>query len=127
MYFLTPLLVLPILRIRSNPQPSVSDEPGPASHSLLGMLQAQRFRYNHLDMAHLDEQLKAANTAGARNKLVVTDGVFSMDGDVAPLKEIIAIARRHDAQVAVDECHATGVLGATGRGTDELAGVLGQV
>lgn len=91
------------------------------------MLQAQRFRYNHMDMAHLDEQLKAATAAGARNKLVVTDGVFSMDGDVAPLKEIIAIARRHNAQVAVDECHATGVLGATGRGTDELQGVLGQV
>jgi glycine C-acetyltransferase len=78
-------------------------------------------------MAHLDAQLKAADAAGARNKLVVTDGVFSMDGDVAPLKEILAIARRHNAQVAVDECHATGVLGKTGRGTDELEGVLGQV
>ena len=90
-------------------------------------LQAQRFRYNHLDMAHLDEQLKAATAAGARNKLVVTDGVFSMDGDVAPLKEIVSISRKHGAIVAVDECHATGVLGATGRGTDELHGVLGQV
>jgi hypothetical protein len=90
-------------------------------------LQAQRYRYQHLDMAHLDEQLAAATAAGARNKLVVTDGVFSMDGDIAPLKELLAVARKHDAQVAVDECHATGVLGATGRGTDELAGVLGQV
>lgn len=78
-------------------------------------------------MVHLDEQLKAASAAGARNKLVVTDGVFSMDGDVAPLKAIIEISRQHGAIVAVDECHATGVLGETGRGTDELHGVLGQV
>jgi Aminotransferase class I and II len=82
-------------------------------------------RYRHMDMAHLDEQLTAAKDA--RIKLVATDGVFSMDGDVAPLKEIVALARKHGAQVFVDECHATGVLGATGRGTDELCGVLGQV
>ena len=64
-------------------------------------------------MAHLDAQLKAAK--GARIRLIATDGVFSMDGDVAPLKEIISLARKHDAQVFVDECHATGIIGETGR------------
>lgn len=88
-------------------------------------VQAERFRYRHMDMAHLDEQLHAARHA--RRRLVATDGVFSMDGDVAPLGEIVALARKHDAQVFVDECHATGIVGPTGRGTDEACGVLGQV
>lgn len=78
-----------------------------------------------MDMAHLDEQLTAAKDA--RMKLIATDGVFSMDGDIAPLKEIVSLARKHGAQVFVDECHATGVLGETGRGTDEACGVLGEV
>jgi hypothetical protein len=90
-------------------------------------VQAQRYRYKHLNMADLEAQLTAADRGGARLKLIVTDGVFSMDGDVAPLKEIVSLARKFDAQVAVDECHATGVLGATGRGTDEATGVLGEV
>ena len=88
-------------------------------------MQAQRFRYRHMDMTHLDEQLTAAKDA--RMKLIATDGVFSMDGDIAPLKEIVSLARKHGAQVFVDECHATGVLGETGRGTDEACGVLGEV
>jgi glycine C-acetyltransferase len=78
-----------------------------------------------MDMAHLDEQLREAK--GARKRLIATDGVFSMDGDIAPLKEIVALARKHNAQVFVDDCHATGILGRSGRGTDEACGVLGQV
>lgn len=78
-----------------------------------------------MDMQHLEEQLVAAKDA--RLKLVVTDGVFSMDGDIAPLGHIVDLAHSHGAQVVVDECHATGVLGASGRGTDEHHGVLGQV
>lgn len=89
------------------------------------LCKAQRLRYKHMDMADLDAQLRAA--AGARMRLIATDGVFSMDGDVAPLQEIVALARKHDAQVFVDDCHATGFLGATGRGTDEECGVLGKV
>lgn len=78
-----------------------------------------------MDMGDLEAQLVAA--AGARMRLIATDGVFSMDGNVAPLKEIVELARKHDALVFVDECHATGFVGATGRGTDEHAGVRGQV
>jgi glycine C-acetyltransferase len=78
-----------------------------------------------MDMADLERQLQAS--AGMRMRLIATDGVFSMDGDVAPLKEILALARKHDAQVFVDDCHGTGVLGATGRGVDEHWDVLGQV
>lgn len=88
-------------------------------------MQAQRLRFTHMDMNHLEEQLVAAKDA--RIKLVVTDGVFSMDGDIAPLDQIVELAHAHDAQVVVDECHATGVLGAKGRGTDEHHGVLGKV
>ena len=78
-----------------------------------------------MDMAHLEGQLKAAE--GSRIKLVATDGVFSMDGDVAPLKDILELTRRHGAYLFVDECHATGFLGPTGKGTDEYWGVTGQV
>ena len=81
--------------------------------------------YKHSDMADLEEKLKAA--AGARLKLIFTDGVFSMEGDIARLPEIVALAKRHDAIVAVDDSHATGVLGKTGRGTAEHFGLLGQV
>mmetsp|Transcript_3088 Transcript_3088/g.7719 ORF Transcript_3088/g.7719 Transcript_3088/m.7719 type:complete len:440 (+) Transcript_3088:273-1592(+) len=89
------------------------------------LCKAQRHRFAHMDMADLEEKLKAAS--GARVRLVATDGVFSMDGDIAPLAEICRLARKHDALVFVDECHATGFVGATGRGTDELCGVQGQV
>lgn len=86
---------------------------------------ASRQRYRNRDMADLDSRLSAA--AGARRKLVVTDGVFSMDGHVAPLDEICELAERHDALVMVDDSHAVGVLGATGAGTPELFGVRDRV
>jgi glycine C-acetyltransferase len=81
--------------------------------------------YRHSDMQDLEEKLKAAG--GARRRLVFTDGIFSMEGDIARLPEILALARTYDAIVAVDDSHATGVLGATGRGTAEHCGVLGKV
>lgn len=78
-----------------------------------------------MDMAHLEEGLIA--NKDARIKMIVTDGVFSMDGDVAPLKEICDLADKYGALVMVDECHATGFLGETGKGTPELCGVEGRV
>jgi glycine C-acetyltransferase len=81
--------------------------------------------YKHSDMSDLENKLKAAK--GARTRVVFTDGVFSMEGDVAKLADILELARKYDAIVAVDDSHATGVLGATGRGTAEHAGVLGDV
>jgi glycine C-acetyltransferase len=86
-----------------------------------------RYRYNNNDMADLEKQLQAANDAGARFKLIVTDGVFSMDGYVAQLDKICDLADQYDAMVMVDECHATGFIGKTGRGTIELKNVLGRV
>jgi len=91
------------------------------------LCKAQRYRYNHMDMAHLEEQLKDCVEKGTRHRMIVTDGVFSMDGDIAPLKEICDLAQKYDAQVFVDECHATGLLGKTGRGTPELCGVEARV
>jgi len=81
--------------------------------------------YKHSDMGDLEDKLKAAK--GTRLKLIFTDGIFSMEGDVAKLPDIVALAREHDAVVAVDDSHATGVLGKTGRGTAEHYGMLGQV
>ncbi len=81
--------------------------------------------YRHSDMQDLEDKLKAAS--GARRRLVFTDGIFSMEGDIARLPDILALARTYDAIVAVDDSHATGVLGATGRGTAEQCGVLGKV
>jgi glycine C-acetyltransferase len=81
--------------------------------------------YRHSDMQDLEEKLKAAS--GARRRLVFTDGIFSMEGDIARLPDILALARTYDAIVAVDDSHATGVLGATGRGSAEHCGVLGKV
>jgi len=81
--------------------------------------------YRHSDMADLEEKLRAAS--GARRRLVFTDGIFSMEGDIARLPDILQLARKYDAIVAVDDSHATGVLGATGRGTTEHYGVLGEV
>jgi len=91
------------------------------------LCKAMRYRYNNNDMADLEKQLRAANEAGARFKLIVTDGVFSMDGYVAQLDKICDLADQYDAMVMVDECHATGFIGKTGRGTIELKNVLGRV
>jgi len=89
------------------------------------LCKAQRHRYAHLDMVELERILQ--ETQSARHRLIVTDGVFSMDGDVAPLKVICDLADKYNAQVFIDECHATGFLGATGRGTPELLGVEGRI
>jgi glycine C-acetyltransferase len=91
------------------------------------LCKAMRYRYNNNDMADLEVQLQAATAAGARFKLIVTDGVFSMDGYVAQLDKICDLADKYDAMVMVDECHATGFIGKTGRGTIELKNVLGRV
>ena len=91
------------------------------------LCKAKRFRYKNNDMASLEEQLKAAREGGARFVLVVTDGVFSMDGIVADLKGVCDLADQYDALVMVDECHAAGFLGKTGRGSTELCDVLGRV
>lgn len=90
------------------------------------LCKAQRFRYNNNDMADLEEQLKKASET-ARFKIIVTDGVFSMDGYVAQLDKICDLAEKYDALVMVDECHATGFIGKTGRGTHELNNVMGRV
>jgi len=89
------------------------------------LCKAARYRYANNDMADLEDQLKAAE--GARFKIIVTDGVFSMDGYVAQLDKICDLADKYDALVMVDECHATGFIGKTGRGTVELKNVLGRV
>ena len=89
------------------------------------LCKAQRYRYANNDMGDLEVQLKAAE--GARFKIIVTDGVFSMDGYVAQLDKICDLADQYDALVMVDECHATGFIGKTGRGTVELKNVLGRV
>ncbi|GAB4375472.1 MAG: glycine C-acetyltransferase [Salibacteraceae bacterium] len=89
------------------------------------LCKAQRFRYANNDMADLEKQLIAA--ANARFKIIVTDGVFSMDGYVAQLDKICDLADKYDALVMVDECHATGFIGKTGRGTIELKDVMGRV
>ena len=86
---------------------------------------AQRFRFKHADLADLEVQLKAA--AGARFRLVATDGVFSMDGDIADLEGISRLAEKHDALVMIDDSHAVGFVGRTGRGTHEHRGVMGRV
>ncbi|XP_052604274.1 2-amino-3-ketobutyrate coenzyme A ligase, mitochondrial isoform X2 [Peromyscus californicus insignis] len=89
------------------------------------LCKAHKYRYRHLDMADLEAKLQEAQKH--RLRLVATDGAFSMDGDIAPLQEICRLAARYGALVFVDECHATGFLGPTGRGTDELLGVMDQV
>ncbi|XP_069855583.1 2-amino-3-ketobutyrate coenzyme A ligase, mitochondrial [Dipodomys merriami] len=89
------------------------------------LCKAHKYRYRHLDMADLEVKLQEAQKH--RLRLVATDGVFSMDGDIAPLQDICRLASQYGALVFVDECHATGFLGPTGRGTDELLGVMDQV
>jgi glycine C-acetyltransferase len=91
------------------------------------LCKAQRYRYRNADMADLEGQLQAANAAGARFKLIATDGVFSMDGYLAPLEQICDLAERYGALVHVDDSHATGVMGPGGRGTPEHAGVMDRV
>ena len=91
------------------------------------LCKAARYRYQNSDMADLEKQLIAASENGARFKIVVTDGVFSMDGLVAPLDKICALADKYDALVMIDECHAAGFIGETGRGTLEDKGVLDKI
>lgn len=91
------------------------------------LCKAARYRYQNGDMADLEKQLKDANEKGARFKLIVTDGVFSMDGLVAPLDEICDLADKYDALVMIDECHATGFIGEKGIGTLEEKGVMDRV
>ncbi|WP_452232769.1 glycine C-acetyltransferase [Lacinutrix sp. MEBiC02595] len=91
------------------------------------LCKAARYRYANNDMADLEQQLIDANTNGARNKIIVTDGVFSMDGLVAPLDKICDLADKYDAMVMIDECHATGFIGPKGIGTLEEKGVLGRI
>ena len=91
------------------------------------LCKAKRFRYRNNDMADLETQLKAADSAGARFKLIATDGVFSMDGIIADLKSICDLAGRYNALVMVDDSHAVGFIGAHGRGTPEYCGVEGRV
>uniref|UniRef100_A0A4W5NPS7 2-amino-3-ketobutyrate coenzyme A ligase, mitochondrial n=1 Tax=Hucho hucho TaxID=62062 RepID=A0A4W5NPS7_9TELE len=89
------------------------------------LCRAKRFRYKHMDLNDLETQLKESQSS--RLRLVVTDGVFSMDGDMAPLKGICDLAEQYGAMVFIDECHATGFMGPRGRGTDELLGVMDRV
>lgn len=91
------------------------------------LCKAKRYRYANADLSDLEKQLQQANEDGARFKIIVTDGVFSMDGLLAPLDGICDLAEQYDAMVMVDECHATGFIGATGIGTPEEKGVLGRI
>ena len=91
------------------------------------LCKAARYRYENSNMEDLERQLVKANESGARFKIIVTDGVFSMDGVVAPLDKICDLADKYDALVMVDECHAAGFIGATGKGTLEAKGVMGRV
>ncbi len=89
------------------------------------LCKSERLRYKHNDMADLEEQLKA--TQKNRSRIIVTDGAFSMDGTIAQLDAIVALAEKYNAMILVDECHATGFLGKTGRGTHEYRNVMGKI
>ncbi|WP_422858068.1 glycine C-acetyltransferase [Flagellimonas sp. S174] len=91
------------------------------------LCKAKRYRYANNDMADLEVQLKQSQADGARFKIIVTDGVFSMDGLLAPLDEICDLAEKYDAMVMIDECHSAGFIGETGRGTLEEKGVLDRI
>ncbi|HSQ46478.1 MAG TPA: glycine C-acetyltransferase [Lutibacter sp.] len=116
-------------------EPLLSDEDAIISDSLnhasiidgVRLCKASRYRYENNDMESLEEQLIEANKKNHRFKLIVTDGVFSMDGVVAQLDKICDLADKYDALVMVDECHAAGFIGKTGRGTLELKNVIGRV
>lgn len=89
------------------------------------LCKAQRYRYEHNNMDDLETKLKEA--AGARNRIIVTDGSFSMDGTIAQLDKIVELAEKYDAAIMVDECHSSGFIGKTGRGTHEYRGVMGKI
>lgn len=89
------------------------------------LCKAQRFRYKHDNMSDLETQLQAAQNT--RSKIIVTDGVFSMDGTIAQLDKIVALAEKYNAMIMIDECHASGFMGKTGRGTHEHCGVMGKI
>jgi len=89
------------------------------------LCKAQRFRYEHNDMNDLETKLQEA--AGARSRIIVTDGSFSMDGTIAQLDRIVELAEKYDACIMIDECHSSGFLGKTGRGTHEYRGVMGKI
>ncbi|RMH93548.1 glycine C-acetyltransferase [Lysobacter pythonis] len=91
------------------------------------LCKARRYRYANSDMADLEKQLQQAKADGARTIIITTDGVFSMDGFIAPLDEITALARQYGALVHIDECHATGFIGKTGRGSAEVKGVMEEI
>ena len=91
------------------------------------LCKAKRYRYLHDDMVDLEKQLRQANADGARIKLIATDGVFSMDGTIANLKDICDLADKYEALVMIDDCHSTGFLGRTGRGTPEHCDTMGRV
>lgn len=91
------------------------------------LCKAQRYRYSNNDMADLEKQLQAADQNGVRFKLIVTDGVFSMDGIIANLAEIVRLAEKYNAITMVDDCHATGFIGQNGKGTPEFCDVMGKI
>ncbi len=91
------------------------------------LCKAMRFRYDHNDMASLEQQLKDADAKGAKNKIIVTDGVFSMDGTIAQLDKICDLADQYKALVMTDECHSTGFMGKTGRGVHEFRNCMDRV
>jgi glycine C-acetyltransferase len=91
------------------------------------LCKAMRYRYEHNNMADLEKQLQDAIAAGAKQKIIVTDGVFSMDGTIAQLDKIVALAEKYEALVMSDECHSTGFMGKTGRGIHEHCGVMGKI
>lgn len=91
------------------------------------LCKAMRFRYKHNDMEDLEAQLKDAVAKGAQQKIIVTDGVFSMDGTIAQLDKIVALAEKYNALVMSDECHSTGFMGKTGRGVHEHRNVMGKI
>jgi glycine C-acetyltransferase len=91
------------------------------------LAKSMRYRYEHNSMEDLEVKLKEAIAAGAQQKIIVTDGAFSMDGTIAQLDKIVALAEKYEALVMTDECHSTGFLGKTGRGVHELKGVMGKV
>ena len=91
------------------------------------LCKAQRFRYNHNDMADLEAKLQEAVAADTKHRIIVTDGSFSMDGTIAQLDKIVELAEKYKALIMIDECHSSGFLGKTGRGTHEYRNVMGKI
>lgn len=89
------------------------------------LCKAKKYRYKHMDMDDLEKQLQDAQSS--RVRMIVTDGVFSMDGDLAPLQTIVRLAEKYEALVMIDDCHGSGFLGKTGRGSAEQCGVLDKI